>query len=186
MRVPLTIGDFLERAAHVYGDRVAVLDEPEVAGSLGRLTYEELHHRARALAVGLDSMGIGVGERVGIVSPNSARFLASYFGVSGFGRVLVPINYRLTADEIGFIVEHSGARVVLYDPELDGAMSASGEPSGSGWTGSTTPSCSMPRSAARPTRPAGHPTRTRPARSTTRRGPRRGPRACSSPIATAG
>jgi fatty-acyl-CoA synthase len=126
MRVPLTIGDFLERAAHVYGDRVAVVDEPDVAGSLGRLTYEELHNRARALAVGFDSMGIGVGERIGIVSPNSARFLASYFGVSGFGRVLVPINYRLTADEIGFIVEHSGARVVLYDPELDGVISASG------------------------------------------------------------
>ncbi|MGH8995427.1 MAG: AMP-binding protein, partial [Acidimicrobiales bacterium] len=122
MRVPLTIGDFLERAAHVYGDRVAVVDEPEVAGSLGRLTYEDLHHRARALAVGLDSMGVEVGERVGIVSPNSARFLASYFGISGFGRVLVPINYRLTADEIGFIVEHSGATVVLYDPELDGLM----------------------------------------------------------------
>ena len=120
MRVPLTIGDFLERAAHVYGDRLAVTDEPDAHGSLGELTYEELHHRARAMAVGFDSMGIGAGERVALVSPNSAKFLAAYFGVSGFGRVLVPINFRLTTDEIGYIVEHSGASVVLFDPELDG------------------------------------------------------------------
>jgi fatty-acyl-CoA synthase len=119
MNVPLTVGDFLERAALVYGDRLAVVDEPGVQGSLGRITYGELHDRARAMAVGFDKMGVGVGERVAIVSPNSARFLVSYFGVSGFGRILVPVNYRLTADEIGYIVEHSGSSVVLFDPELD-------------------------------------------------------------------
>jgi acyl-CoA synthetase (AMP-forming)/AMP-acid ligase II len=116
----------LERAALVYGERVAVVDEPGVEGSLGRLTYAELHDRALAMAVGLQSMGVAVGDRVAIVSPNSARFLTSYFGVSGFGRVLVPINFRLTADEIGYIVEHSGASVVLYDPELDGVISGTG------------------------------------------------------------
>jgi acyl-CoA synthetase (AMP-forming)/AMP-acid ligase II len=119
MRVPLTIGDFLERAALVSGDRVAVVDEPDVPGSLGRVTYAELHDRARSLAVGLDALGLSTGDRVAIVSPNSARFLASYFGVSGFGRVLVPINFRLTADEISYIVSHSGSTVLLYDPELD-------------------------------------------------------------------
>jgi fatty-acyl-CoA synthase len=119
MRVPLTIGDFLERAALVYGDRIAAVDEPEVPGSLGRITYAELHDRARALAVGLDTLGLRAGDRVAIVSPNSVRFLASYFGVSGFGRVLVPINFRLTADEITYIVEHSGSSALLYDPELE-------------------------------------------------------------------
>jgi acyl-CoA synthetase (AMP-forming)/AMP-acid ligase II len=126
MRIPLTIGDFLERAAHVYGDRTAIVDEPDATGSLGRITYGELHDRARALAVGLDEMGLATGDRVAIVSPNSVRFLASYFGVSGFGRVLVPINFRLTADEIGYIVEHSGASVVLYDPEVEEGTSAIG------------------------------------------------------------
>jgi acyl-CoA synthetase (AMP-forming)/AMP-acid ligase II len=119
MRVPLTIGDFLERASLVYGERVAAVDEPGVEGSLGRLTYAELHDRARGMAAGLDALGLATGDRVAIVSPNSTRFLTAYFGVSGFGRVLVPINFRLTADEIGYIVEHSGARVLLYDPELD-------------------------------------------------------------------
>jgi len=118
MRVPLTVGDFLERAALVYGDRQAVVDEPGVPGSLGQLSYAELHDRARAMAAGFDAMGLGIGDRVAIVSPNSARFLTSYFGVSGFGRVLVPINFRLTAEEIAYIVEHSGATALLYDPDM--------------------------------------------------------------------
>ena len=122
MRVPLTIGDFLERAAFVHRDRVALVDEPEVAGSLGSITYGELHARAKGMAVALDEMGVGPGERVAIVSPNSGRFLTAFFGVSGFGRVLVPINYRLTADEVAYIVEHSGASVLLYDPDLAEAL----------------------------------------------------------------
>ena len=67
-------------------------------------------------------MGVGPGERVAIVSPNSARFLVSFFGVSGYGRVLVPINFRLNAEEVGYIVDHSGATVLLVDPELDGQL----------------------------------------------------------------
>jgi fatty-acyl-CoA synthase len=123
MHVPLTIGDFLERAALVYGDRVAVVDEPGTPGSLGRMTYAEMHDRARGMACALDAMGVAHGERVALVSPNSARFLISFFGVSGFGRVIVPINFRLNAEEVGYIVEHSGASVLLVDPELDEALS---------------------------------------------------------------
>ncbi len=122
MRVPLTVGDFLERAAFVYGDRPAVVDEPGRPGSLGTLTYAEVHRRARAMAAELDRMGVGQGERVAIVSHNAARFLISFFGVSGFGRVLVPINFRLNADEVSYIVDHSGASVVLLDPEVDEAL----------------------------------------------------------------
>ncbi len=119
MRVPLTVGEFLQRASFVYGDRMAVVDEPGTPGSMGRITYRQLHRRARGMAAALDSMGVGAGERVAIVSPNSARFLASFFGVSGFGRVLVPVNFRLNAEEVTYIVEHSGASVLLVDPELD-------------------------------------------------------------------
>ncbi|HZU80623.1 MAG TPA: AMP-binding protein [Acidimicrobiales bacterium] len=119
MRVPLTVGDFLERAALVAGDRIAIVDEPGTAGSLGSVTYREMHDRARGMALALDELGVGFGERVAIVSPNSGRFLTAFFGVSGFGRVLVPINFRLNADEVSYIVEHSGASVLLVDPELD-------------------------------------------------------------------
>ena len=122
MRVPLTIGEYLQRGALVYGERVAVVDEPGTAGSLGTLTYADLHDRARGMAVALDRLEVAQGERVAIVSPNAAKFLVSYFGVSGFGRILVPVNFRLNADEVGYIVDHSGASVLLVDPELDAAL----------------------------------------------------------------
>ncbi len=117
MRVPMNVRDFLDRAAFVYPDREAVADEPGAAGSLGRITYGDLASRARAMAVQLDRLGIEHGQRVAIVSPNSARFLIAMFGVSGYGRVLVPINFRLQADEVRYILEHSGAVMVLVDPE---------------------------------------------------------------------
>ena len=118
MRVALTVADFLNRAALVYGQRVALEDEPAVPGSLGTQTYAELEARARGMALVLDDLGVGQGERVAIVSPNSGRFLTAFFGVSGFGRILVPINFRLTTEEIAYVVEHSGASVLLYDPDL--------------------------------------------------------------------
>jgi fatty-acyl-CoA synthase len=117
MKVPLTIGDYLRRGAAVYGDRTAVFDEPGTAGSLGTVSYREVESRSRGMALALDEMGVPHGERVAIVSPNAARFLISFFGVSGFGRVLVPVNFRLNAEEIGYIVGHSGASVLLVDPE---------------------------------------------------------------------
>jgi fatty-acyl-CoA synthase len=123
MIVPLTLGDFLERAELVYGDRDAVVDEPNPpGGGLGRLTYRQFAAMARSQAAALDELGVGENERVAIVSPNSARFLISLFGVSVFGRILVPVNFRLTTDEVRYIVEHSGASVLLVDPELDAAL----------------------------------------------------------------
>src|SRR5258708_5751307 len=122
MKVPLTIGDFLRRGAAVYADRPAVFDEPGAQGSLGTVSYRQLASRARGMALALDELGVAQGERVAIVSPNAARFQIACFGVSGYGRVLVPINYRLNADEISYIVEHSGASVLLVDPESDKAL----------------------------------------------------------------
>ena len=125
MHVPLTINDHIRRAELLYPDRVAVVDEPDQpAESWGSLTYRQVGERARAQAAGLDALGIGVGERVAMVSHNSARLLTSFFGVSGSGRILVPVNFRLVAEEVKYIVEHSGARVLLVDPELEDAMSS--------------------------------------------------------------
>ena len=123
MKVALTVNDFLRRAELVYPDRVAIVDEPDQpAESWGTITYREMAERARAMAAGLDELGIGVGERVAMLSHNSARLLTALFGVSGSGRILVPINFRLVADEVKYIVEHSGARMLLVDPELADAM----------------------------------------------------------------
>ena len=123
MIVPLTLGDFLERAEHVYGDRVGVVDEPSPpCGGLGRVTYARFGAMARSLAATLDDLGVGQNERVAIVSPNAARFLVSLFGVSAYGRILVPVNFRLNAEEIRYILEHSGSSVLLVDPELDESL----------------------------------------------------------------
>ena len=119
METPLVINDFLDRAEVVYKDRIAIVDEPDQpAAPLGPLTYAALADRARGQAAFLDDLGVAVGGRVAIVSHNSARLLASYYGVCGSGRVLVPVNFRLVAEEIEYIVNHSGAEVLLVDPEL--------------------------------------------------------------------
>ncbi len=118
MHVAMTIGQFLDRAALVYPERVAIIDEPGVEGSLGALTYLEMKHRADGLAASLQERGIAKGDRVAMISANSAKFLLSFFGVSGSGRVLVPINYRLSKEDISYIVDHCGASLVLVDPEV--------------------------------------------------------------------
>lgn len=129
MHIPLTLRDFIDRAEQVYGERTAVVDEPLApGGSLGSLTYAEFAARARGLAVALDRMGIGAGERVAIVSPNAARFLIALFGVSAYGRVLVPVNFRLNAEEIRYIFAHSGASVALLDPDIAESFDAADVP----------------------------------------------------------
>jgi len=124
MKIPFNILDFLDRAEHVYGERIGIVDEPDQpADSLGELTWRDVAAHARAMAAGLDALGVGRGERVAVVSHNSARLLIAMFAVSGYGRIIVPINFRLNADEIAYIVEQSGASVLLVDPELHEALS---------------------------------------------------------------
>jgi acyl-CoA synthetase (AMP-forming)/AMP-acid ligase II len=125
MHVPLTINDHLRRAELLYPDRIAVVDEPDQpAASWGSFTYRDMGDKSRAIAAGLDALGIGVGERVAMVSHNSARLLTYFFGVSGSGRILAPINFRLVAEEVQYIIDHSGARVLLIDPELADALTS--------------------------------------------------------------
>ena len=120
MEIPLTVADHLRRAELVYGDRVAIVDEPDqVAPPLADLTYRRTAQLARAMAAGLDGLGLGLGARVAMVSHNAARMLVFLFGTSAFGRVGVPINFRLNAEEVQFIVDHSGSEVLLMDPELE-------------------------------------------------------------------
>ncbi|MEI2778527.1 MAG: AMP-binding protein [Tetrasphaera sp.] len=119
MLVPLTVSDFIRRGALVYGERTGVIDEPDQpAASLGEITYADLAERARAIARAMERLGIREGERVAMVTHNSARLLAAIFGVCGFGRILVPVNFRLSRAEVAYIVEQSGARVLFVDPEL--------------------------------------------------------------------
>ena len=123
MKTPLTIRDHIERAALVYGDRVGIVDEPDqVAPPLTGLTYSHVLERSAALAAGIESLGVPVGGRVAIVSHNAARLLTVLYGAAGWGRVAVPINFRLHPHEVQYIVEHCGADVLLIDPELEDSL----------------------------------------------------------------
>ncbi len=123
MFVPLTVNDFLDRGATVYPQRTALVDEPDQpAGPLGPWTYEQFAAAAASQAAALDRLGVLVGGRVAIVSHNAGRLLTSFFGVSGSGRVLVPVNFRLAPAEVEYIVGHSGAEVLFVDPDLVGLL----------------------------------------------------------------
>jgi acyl-CoA synthetase (AMP-forming)/AMP-acid ligase II len=119
MFVPLTINDFLDRAAAVYPDRIAIVDEPDQpAPPLPDLTWRDVAAMRSQMGVAMDAMGLAMGARVAVASPNAARFLLLYYAVCGNGRILVPINWRLKRDEIAWIVEHSSAEVLLLDPDV--------------------------------------------------------------------
>lgn len=126
MRIAMTTCDFLARGALVYGDRTGIIDEPsQPAGSLGAIRYGLAAELAARYANLLDRLNIGFGERVAIVSHNSARLLLALYGVTGSGRVLVPINFRLNAAEVEYIVNDCGAAVLLVDPELADVVAGS-------------------------------------------------------------
>src|SRR3954462_10841655 len=124
MIVPFSVNDFLDRATAVYADRVGIADEPDQpAASLGDVSYGRVRELARAMAARHDRLGLAVGDRGAFVSHNSARLFTAFFGVCGYGRVLVPVNFRLSFDEVQYIVRHSGSRVVYVDPELEDSLS---------------------------------------------------------------
>ncbi|GEB49743.1 AMP-binding protein [Streptomyces cacaoi] len=112
----LTPVAFAARAAKVYADRPAVVD-----GAL-RYSYAELWSRARRLAGVLAGHGVRPGDRVAVLAPNTHVLLEAHYGVPLAGAVLVALNTRLAPAEIGYILEHSGARLVLVDAACGGAL----------------------------------------------------------------
>src|SRR6516164_1563456 len=106
MEIPLTPLEFVRRTRALYGDREAVVDN-----SL-RLTYSELFDRTDRWSAALQRLGVRAGDRVAYIAPNTHAQLESFYAVPQMGAVLVPINYRLTADDFAYIIAHSGATVV--------------------------------------------------------------------------
>ncbi|HJZ80781.1 MAG TPA: long-chain-fatty-acid--CoA ligase [Pyrinomonadaceae bacterium] len=106
METPLTPLEFARRARKLYGQREAVVD-----GNL-RLTYEQFFARCDRWSATLQQLGITQGDRVAYIAPNTHAQLESFYAVPQIGAVLVPINYRLTADDFVYLINHSGARVV--------------------------------------------------------------------------
>jgi fatty-acyl-CoA synthase len=110
--VPLSPVSFLARTAHVYPDRVAVIHGER------RITYAQFLERARRLASALSGAGVGKGDTVAIVAPNIPEMLEAHYAVPMLGAVLCPINTRLDAAAVTFILRHGEAKVLLADRDL--------------------------------------------------------------------
>ena len=116
---PLTPTAFLDRASYVFANRTAVVD-----GQL-RLTYAQFAERCRLLAGVLAELGVRRGDRVAALCANSHVMLEMHNGVPYAGAVLVPLNIRLSIEELTYILEHSGAKVlVTTDGLAERAMKA--------------------------------------------------------------
>jgi fatty-acyl-CoA synthase len=103
---------FLERSARIWPDKVAV-----VYGAR-RLTYRELAAEAQRMARALRASGVGPGDRVAYLMPNLPEMLIAHYAVPLAGAVLVAVNTRLTAEEVAYILSHSGAKIVVADAAL--------------------------------------------------------------------
>ena len=113
---------FLERSAAAFPARVAVVDGDR------RLTWAEVRDRTRRLGVGLQDAGIEKGDRVAFLAFNTPELLEAHYGVPAAGAVLVAINTRLTSEEIAYILDHSGARLLVVDAPRRGSLRRAGGP----------------------------------------------------------
>ena len=114
MKIALTPLDFMRRARKLYGTREAVVD-----GAI-RLTYADFFARCDRWSSRLQDYGIAAGDRVAYVAPNTHGLLEAFYAVPQIGGVLVPINFRLTATDFAYIINHSGARIVCaHEDQLD-------------------------------------------------------------------
>jgi fatty-acyl-CoA synthase len=111
MELPLTPLEFSRRTRKLYPEREAVVD-----GAL-RLTYKQFFERCDRWSLALQSLGVKQGDRVAYIAPNTHAMLESFYAVPQIGAVLVPLNYRLIADDFEYLINHSGARVVCAHSE---------------------------------------------------------------------
>src|SRR6186997_2003666 len=111
MQVPLSPLEFMRRARRLYGDREAVVD------GLSRWTYAEFFDRCDRWSAALQALGIRPGDRVAYIAPNTLAQLESFYAVPQIGAVLVPLNYRLIADDFAYLINHSGARIVCVQSD---------------------------------------------------------------------
>ncbi|HLK75807.1 MAG TPA: acyl-CoA synthetase [Streptosporangiaceae bacterium] len=129
-----SVGDLLHRSAARYPDKLAV-----VAGDL-RVSYAEFDAAVNRTAHALAARGLAKGDRLALLSHNCWQYVVLAFATARLGVVLVPVNFMLGADEIAFILHHSGASGIVAEAALAGtaeqALAAAGTEGGlRGWIG---------------------------------------------------
>jgi len=112
MKLPLTPIRCLLRAAQEYPDKVGIVDGDK------RITYAQFWDRSARLASALAGLGVGPGDRVASLSFNSSELLELYYGVPMARAILLSLNVRLSPEEQAYILEHSGSKLVVFDPEF--------------------------------------------------------------------
>jgi fatty-acyl-CoA synthase len=112
-RSELTPVSFLQRSASVFPDKTAVVHGER------RYTYRQFEERVNRLASALRAAGMQKHDRVAFLCPNIPALLEGTFGVPAAGGILVAINTRLSAAEISYILQHSGAKFLFVDAELE-------------------------------------------------------------------
>src|SRR5437763_12216007 len=116
METALTPLEFARRARKLYGGLEAVVDEDSTS------TYTQFFERCDRWSAALQHFGVRPGDRIAYIAPNTRAQLESFYAVPQIGAVLVPINYRLTADDFAYLINHSGARVVCADGDYMDAV----------------------------------------------------------------
>ncbi len=110
---PLTVDRILDHAARRHGGREIV--SRSVEGPIVRTTYAELHARAKQVSHGLRDLGIERGDRVATLAWNSGRHMEAWYGIMGIGAVCHTLNPRLHPDQLCWIIQNAGDRVILAD-----------------------------------------------------------------------
>ena len=106
MEVALTPLEFMRRTRKLYANREGVVD------GQNRWTYGEFFDRCDRWSAALQRLGVKQGDRVAYIAPNTHAQLESFYAVPRLGAVLVPLNFRLVADDFRYLIQHSGAKVV--------------------------------------------------------------------------
>ncbi len=112
MHLPLTPVRCLYRGVDLYGGKVGVVSGEK------RYTYAQLGERCERLAFGLHELGVRPGDRVAYLSFNNNQLLEGYYGPLLIGAIVMPLNVRLTSFELTEILNHSGARVLIFENEF--------------------------------------------------------------------
>ena len=113
---PLTPVSFLERSARVFPNKVAIIHGDST------YTYQEFYSRCRQLGSALSKRGIGVGDTVAVILPNTPAMLEVHYGVPMCGAVLNALNYRLDPAAIAFVLGHGEAKILLTDREFSAVI----------------------------------------------------------------
>ncbi|EAQ96734.2 long-chain-fatty-acid--CoA ligase [Congregibacter litoralis] len=114
MQSDMNIGHFLTTRSRVSPQQEMLYD----IKAERRFSFREANHRANQLCHALSGMGLEPGDRVALLAYNGHQFIESFFGPAKAGLVIMPLNWRLTADELAFILKDGGAKALIFDTDF--------------------------------------------------------------------